>query len=159
MAVKSILIERFIQSTFPNSLNLEMLFVYLRQFPVMQYWGSLETYPWYHRACEGQGGSRVFRGRVSSKGTQGLQLLHPGAALWTVNCGGRTQRPLPATQYDDDDDSLRKEIRKEYVTLTRWEYGIIISYITTRTKRVQIVCNCYGCSKMGRKNLGQNVKV
>jgi len=59
-----------------------------------------KTYPWvviYHRAGEGQGDVRV-----SSKGTQGFQQLHTGAALWIVKCGGRTQRPLLATRYDDD---------------------------------------------------------
>jgi len=55
---------------------------------------------------EGQGDDRVLCGQVSSKGIglQGFQLLHPGTALWTVNCGGRTQRLYPATRYDDDDE-------------------------------------------------------
>jgi len=46
-----------------------------------------------HRVGDGQGGGRVLRGRVSSKGTQGFQLPHPGTVLWTVNCGGKMQRP------------------------------------------------------------------
>jgi len=70
------------------------------------------TYPWvaiYRQVGEGQEGNRVPRGRVSSKGTQGFLQLYPGAALWTVNSGRRTQRPLPATRYDDDDEfNVRK---------------------------------------------------
>jgi len=62
-------------------------------------------FPWvvvYLRVGEGQGDGRVLCGRVSSKRTQGFRQPHPGAALWTVNSGGRTQRPLSATRYDDD---------------------------------------------------------
>jgi len=73
------------------------------------------TYPWvvYHRVGEGQGDGRVLRGQVSSKRTQGFQQPYPGAALWIVNSGGRTQGPLPATRYDDDDD---------YNTVLRHDY-------------------------------------
>jgi len=68
----------------------------------------------YHQVGEGQGGGRVLRGRVSSKRTQGFRQPHPGAAMWTVNSGGRTQRPLPgyATRYDDDDDGCEVGMKK-----------------------------------------------
>jgi len=52
---------------------------------------------------EGQGDGRILRERVSSKRTQGFRQPHPCTAQRTVNKRGRTQWPLPATRYDDDD--------------------------------------------------------
>jgi len=53
----------------------------------------------------------------------GVRQPHPGAALWTVNSGGRTQRTLRATRYDDDDDvirDLRNMRQKNVKTATRF---------------------------------------
>jgi len=87
---------------------LDMLFTYLLSFHAKQFWVSPRNISMVRRIPgEGQGSSRVPRGWVSWKEIQWFQLLHPGVALWTVNCGGRTQRPLPATLYDDDDVYLK----------------------------------------------------